>query len=155
MNIHASNIKEYLSQLPEDRRVVLENLRTVILEHLPEGFKETLSYNMIGYVVPHSIYPKGYHTDPTLPLPFINLGSQKNYIAIYHMGIYADQQLHDWFVTEYAKRCKYKLDMGKSCIRLKRMDDIPYDLIGELVEKITVDEWVTSYDSIKSKRNAD
>lgn len=106
---------------------------------------------MIGYVVPHSIYPDGYHCDPELPLPFINLASQKNFIALYHSGIYAIPEIHDWFVGEYPKHTKKKLDMGKSCIRFKSMDDIPYDLIKELITKITLDEWVNCYESVIKK----
>lgn len=107
-------------------------MREIILENLPEGFEKTISYGMIGYVVPHSIYPPGYHCDPKLPLPFMKLASQKNYVVLYHSCIYADQKLLDWFKREYPKHTNAKLDMGKSCIHFKRMNDIPYDLIGEL-----------------------
>lgn len=142
-------VEEYIQKLPEDRKEVVEKLRCVIKENLPEGFKEVINYNMIGYVVPHELYPKGYHCDPKLPLPFMNLASQKNYISFYHLGIYTDDKLLEWFVTEYKKKCKYKLDMGKSCIRLKRMSDIPFDLIGELVRKVTVEQWIINYESNK------
>jgi hypothetical protein len=101
-----------------------------------------MSYGMIGYVVPHSIYPARYHCNPSLPLPFMNIASQKNFIAFYHMGIYANKALYDWFVGEYPEHCSRKLDMGKSCIRFKIMEDIPYELLGELVRKMTVLEWV-------------
>ena len=115
--------------------------------------EERISYGMIGYVIPHSIYPDGYHCTPELPLPFMNLASQKNFIAVYSMVIYAKKDLLDWFVSEYAKRCKYKLDMGKSCIRLKRLDDIPYELIGELTAKVSVQDWIDLYESLyKSKK---
>jgi len=100
---------------------------------------------MIGYVVPHELYPPGYHCDPKLPLPFVNIASQKNFIARYHMGIYATPELHDWFVSEYPKHAKGKLDMGKSCIRFKKPDDIPFDLIGQLMRKVTVEDWVACY----------
>ena len=110
----------------------MKKLRKVIKDNLPKGFEETMSYGMIGYVVPHSIYPDGYHCDPKLPLPFMNLASQKNYIAVYHSGVYASEKMNKWFTAEYAKHCKTKLDMGKSCVRFKKMDDIPYELIGEL-----------------------
>lgn len=105
-----------------------------------------MSYGMIGYVVPHSIYPSGYHCSPDLPLPFINVASQKNFIAFYPMGIYADQNLYDWFVGEYPKHCKRKLDMGKSCIRFNKMHDIPYELLAELVKKMSVFDWITLYE---------
>lgn len=146
MQYQANNPEEYIKQLPEERQAVIQNLRSIIPKNIPNGFVEEISYGMIGYVVPHSIYPDGYHCDPKLPLPFINIASQKNFVALYHMGIYADKQLHDWFVTEYSKYSKYKLDMGKSCIRFKRMDDIPYELIKELVKKMSVEEWIELYE---------
>lgn len=148
MKIEANSPDDYISKLPEDRQDVISKLRKVVLDNLPKGFSEEMSYGMIGYVVPHSIYPDGYHCDPKLPLPFMSMASQKNFVAFYHMGIYADEKLLDWFVKEYPKHSKYKLDMGKSCIRFKRMNDIPYDLIGELVSKVSVDEWIDQYDSV-------
>ena len=148
MKIEANSPDDYISKLPEDRQEIISKLRKVVLDNLPKGFSEEMSYGMIGYVVPHSIYPDGYHCDPKLPLPFMSMASQKNFVAFYHMGIYADEKLLDWFVKEYPKHSKYKLDMGKSCIRFKRMNDIPYDLIGELVSKVSVDEWVNRYESV-------
>jgi len=121
-------------QLPEDRAIVLSKLRSLIQENIPEGFAEEMSYGMIGYVVPHSIYSEGYHCDTSLPLPFINIASLKNFITFYHMGIYADEKLSNWFVKEYPKHSKRKLDMGKSCIRFKKMDDIPYKLLSKLIK---------------------
>lgn len=147
MKYEANSPEEYIAQLPEERKEVIEKLRTIIFQNLPKGFEEGMSYNMIGYYVPHSTYPNGYHCDPKLPLPFINLASQKNFIALYHMGIYAKPALLDWFVYEYPKHAKYKLDMGKSCIRFKKLTDIPYDLVAELCKKLTVDEWVQIYES--------
>ena len=147
MKYETNSPEEYIAQLPEERKEVLEKLRTIISQNLPKGFEEGMSYNMVGYYVPHSIYPNGYHCDPKLPLPFINLASQKNFIALYHMGIYAKPALLDWFVSEYPKHAKYKLDMGKSCIRFKRLTDIPYHLIAELCKKLTVDEWIQIYES--------
>ena len=148
MKIEAKSPDDYISKLPEDRQEVLSKLREVVLANLPEGFSEEMSYGMIGYVVSHSLYPAGYHCDPKLPLPFMSMASQKNFVAFYHMGMYADQKLLDWFVGEYPNHAKYKLDMGKSCIRFKRMNDIPYDLIGQLVSKVTVDDWIQLYDSV-------
>ena len=147
MKITADSPTGYIAQLPEDRKGPIQKLRSIILKNLPEGFEETMSYGMIGYVVPHSVYPAGYHCDPKLPLPFMNVASQKNYIAVYHSGIYADKNLLDWFVQEYPKHCKRKLDMGKSCIRFKYMDDIPYDLIGELSTKMGATEWIEVYEA--------
>jgi len=145
MKIEAHSVDEYIAKLPEDRVEVMQKIREVISANLPAGFQETMSYGMIGYVVPHSIFPDGYHCDPKLPLPFINIASQKNFIALYHMGIYANPVLFEWFTSEYPKNVKSKLDMGKSCIRLKKMDQIPYELIGELVKKMTVAEWIDVY----------
>ena len=145
MTIDAKTVSEYISKLPEDRKSVINKLRETINKNLPVGFEECISYKMIGYVVPHSIYSAGYHCDTKLPLPFINLASQKNFVALYHSGIYADKKLLDWFVTAYPKHCKRKLDMGKSCFRFKYMNDIPYTLIGELCTKMSVEDWVQLY----------
>ena len=147
MQIKASNPEDYIAQLPEDRQVVIEKLRKILLDNLPEGYEEQMSYGMLGYVVPHSLYPDGYHCDPKLPLPFINLASQKNYVALYHSGIYANPELLEWFKAEYPKHCKTKLDMGKSCIRFKKMDQVPYNLIQELIGKMTVQEWIDLYET--------
>jgi len=146
MKIEASSPEQYIDQLPEDRRQAVSELKRVISENLPKGFSETVGYGMIAFVVPHSLYPKGYHCDPKLALPFINIASQKNFIALYHMGLYADKELHDWFVNEYPKHCKTKLDMGKSCIRFKKPDQIPFDLIAELATKMSVADWVSIYE---------
>ncbi len=143
----AKTISNYLATIPNERLIVFKLLRDSILKHLPKGFEECMNYGMIGYVVPHKIYPNGYHCDPKLPLPFVSLASQKNFIALYHMGMYADQKILDWFVAEYPKHCKKKLDMGKSCIRFKHMDDIPFDLIGLLMQKMTVKDWIKCYET--------
>ncbi len=145
MQYDAATVEEYLEMIPEDRKGPVSKLRNTILDNLPKGFEEGMLYKMIGFYVPHSVYPEGYHCDPKTPLPFMNVASQKNFIALYHMGIYARKELLDWFVGEYPKHCKYKLDMGKSCIRFKKPDDIPYDLIAELVTKMTVEEWIDIY----------
>ncbi|AXT21048.1 DUF1801 domain-containing protein [Flavobacteriaceae bacterium AU392] len=152
MKYNATSPEDYLNQIPEDRKPAMNKLRKIILDNLPKGFEEGMNYNMIGYYVPHSVYPNGYHCDPKLPLPFMNIASQKNFIGVYHMGVYANKELYDWFVTEYSKHCKYKLDMGKSCIRLKKIEDIPYELIGELASKITAEEWITYYEDNMQKR---
>ncbi|MGB5229566.1 MAG: DUF1801 domain-containing protein [Eudoraea sp.] len=151
MQSNAKTPKEYISELPEERKQPIMRLRETILKNLPEGFKEVMSYGMIGYVVPHSLYPDGYHCNPVLPLPFINIASQKNFIALYHMGIYSDKDLLNWFVTEYPKYVKTKLDMGKSCIRFKNIDHIPYKLIGELVTKMTAKQWINLYEQAWKK----
>jgi hypothetical protein len=146
MKIQAYPPEEYLSKLPEERKDPINQLRKIINDNLPSGFIETMNSDMLSYVVPKSKYPAGYHCTPELPLPFMNIASQKNFIGFYHMGIYANKELLDWFVEEYPKHCKYKLDMGKSCIRFKKMNDIPYDLLAELVKKITADEWIELYE---------
>jgi uncharacterized protein YdhG (YjbR/CyaY superfamily) len=146
MQSTAKTPDQYIAELPDERKDAISELRKVILKNIPVGFKEEMSYGMIGYVVPHSIYPKGYHSTPKLPLPFINLASQKNYIALYHMGISADKELLRWFTEEYPKYSKSKLDMGKGCIRFKKPEQIPYKLVGELVSKITVEEWIKLYE---------
>jgi len=139
-------IDVYLSALPEDRKGVMEKLIAVMKKNLPKGFSLDFSYGMIGFCVPHSIYPKGYHCDSKIALPFVSIASQKNFIALYHMGIYAEPTLLDWFVAEYPKHVKSKLDMGKSCIRFKKMDQIPYDLIGELFAKMSAKDWIALYE---------
>jgi uncharacterized protein YdhG (YjbR/CyaY superfamily) len=141
-----NSIEEYISSLPNDRKDAIAKLRHTISQNLPKGYVESPSYGMIGYVVPHSLYPKGYHVDPKQPLPFIHLASQKSHIAIYHMGIYVIPEFLEWFKTEYPKHCKTKLDMGKSCIRFKKTDEIPYELIAELVKKISPEEWIVIYE---------
>ncbi len=153
MTIDAKTPDEYISKLPDDRKAAVSKLRETVKKNIPNGFEECISYKMIGYVVPHSIYQDGYHCDPKLPLPFINIASQKNFVALYHSGIYADSALLDWFVKEYPKHVKTKLDMGKSCIRFKKMEHIPYELIAELCQKVTVDSWIALYEkNIKNRK---
>lgn len=146
MQSKATTVQAYLQELPADRRQAIEALREVILQHIPEGFQETMSYGMIGYVVPHQLYPPGYHCKPQDPLPLMNIASQKNFIAIYHMGLYAQPALLDWFQQAHATASPKKLDMGKSCIRYKKLDDIPLHLIGELASKMTPTEWIALYE---------
>ncbi len=139
--------EDYIKTIPEERQVAFAKLRDTILSNLPKDFEECMSYGMIGYVVPHSVYPDGYHCDTKLPLPFMNIASQKNFVAFYHKGIYANKNLLDWFVSEYPKHCKLKLDMGKSCIRFKKADQIPFELVAKLVSKMSVQEWIDLYES--------
>ena len=141
-----TSIADYIAQLPTQRQKAIAHLRKTISANLPKGFKETLSYGMIGYIVPHQLYPNGYHCDPKLPLPFINLASQKNYISLYHMGLYANSELLNWFTEEYDKLRIKKLDMGKSCIRFKKIEEIPYGLVGELCKKMTPKDWINRYE---------
>lgn len=139
-------LQVYIDALPKERQQVILQLRRTIKENLPSGFEETVNKKFIHFVVPHSTYPNGYHCNPQDALPFVSMASQKNFIAIYHMGIYAFPEIHEWFITEYPKHVKSKLDMGKSCIRLKKPEDIPYDLIAELCRKLTVAQWIEKYE---------
>ncbi len=147
MKIKANNILEYKKNVPEDKKDVFDKLMKTVRENIPKGFSEELSYGIPAWVVPHSLYPKGYHCSPELPLPFVSIASQKNFIALYHMGIYATPELLDWFMKEYPKHSKRKLNMGKSCIRFKKMDDIPFELIGDLMKKMNPKEWMEKYES--------
>lgn len=142
----------YLESLAPDRKEIISVMRDVIKKSLPPGFEECISYGMLGYVVPLSTYPAGYHCDPKLPLPFINLGSQKNHISLYHMGLYANPTLLNWFTTEWPKHSQKKLDMGKACIRFKKPEDVPIQLIGELCSKITVQKWIEWCEKVTGKR---
>ena len=151
MQSKAETPNEYIESLPEERKMVMNELRKVIKKNLDKNFAEGMGYGMMGYSVPHKIYPAGYHCNPQDPLPFMGLASQKNFIAVYHMGMYADKKLLDWFVKEFPKHSKSKLDMGKSCIRFKKMDDVPVKLIGELAGKMTAKEWIKMYESAFKK----
>jgi uncharacterized protein YdhG (YjbR/CyaY superfamily) len=141
-----STIQDYLDQVDPIKKDAFLQLRSTIQKNIPAGFHEELSYGMIGYVVPHAIYPKGYHCSPHLPLPFVSIAAQKNFIALYHMGIYAQPELLNWFVQEYPKHVSAKLDMGKSCIRFKKIDNIPFELIAELMKKMSVQDWINCYE---------
>ncbi|RZJ59850.1 MAG: DUF1801 domain-containing protein [Flavobacterium sp.] len=143
----ATTPQEYIEAIPGDRKEPISKLRDIINKNIPEGFEEGINYGMLGWYVPHSTYPAGYHCDPKQPLPFLGIASQKNFIALYNSAIYSDKEIHDWFVAEYPKHVKTKLDMGKSCIRFKKPENIPYDLIGELVSKMTPEQWITIYES--------
>jgi uncharacterized protein YdhG (YjbR/CyaY superfamily) len=153
MQSKATTVDAYITELPDDRQKAIEKLRKVIKKNIPKGFKEEMNYGMIGYVVPHSKYPAGYHCNPKDPLPFMNVASQKNFIAVYHMGVYANPKLLTWFTEAHAKASPKKMDMGKSCMRYKKPEDIPYELIGELASKITVDDWIEIYETnLKNNR---
>ena len=153
MTSKATTPEQYLKELPADRKEVVTKLRNTILKNLPKGFKEIISYGMIGYVVPLEIYPAGYHCDPRLPLGFMFVASQKNFISLHHMGIYANPELLKWFTAEYPKHSKVKLDMGKACIRFKKPEHIPYKLIGELIKKVSVKEWIEGYEKALNRNS--
>jgi Domain of unknown function (DU1801) len=148
----ATTIAEYINSLEGDRKPTIQKLHDLIMERLPDGFKTGMNYGMIGYYIPHSLYPDGYHVDPKLPLPFMALASQKNYIALYHMGLYSNDELLAWFKDAYSQT-GMKLDMGASCIRFKNSEKIPYELIGELVAKVTPSDFIKQYETtLKKKR---
>ena len=147
MQFKSKTILEYISQLTKDRKEPISKLRNIINQNIDRGFSEEINYGMIGWVVPHSLYPEGYHCDPKLPLPFMSIASQKHFIAVYHMGVYASPELLGWFISEYPKNCSTKVDMGKSCIRFKKIENIPYNLIGELVAKMSTNDWIMLYES--------
>jgi uncharacterized protein YdhG (YjbR/CyaY superfamily) len=151
MQYKADTPEDYINQVPEERKEVLKKLRETINKNLPKEFEEGIQYGMIGYYVPHSVYPDGYHCDPKIPLPFMSFASQKNSINFYHSGIYANPEIHDWFIKEFPKHSKRKLDMGKSCVRFKKIEDIPYELIAELVRKMTIDDWIGIYEKTLKK----
>lgn len=151
MTSAAPTVDAYLAELPEERRAPMRQLLDTLQQHLPQGFEPTMSYGMVTFVVPHSTYPAGYHCNPKQALPFISVASQKNFIALYHMGLYSQQKLYDWFIGEYPKHSKHKLDMGKSCIRFKKPDQIPFALIGELAGKMTPKEWIAQYESVLNR----
>jgi len=151
MKSNATSPEQYIGELPEDRKTAIATLRNMVLKNLPTGFKEVMCYGMLGYVVPHSIYPAGYHCDPKQALPFMTIASQKNYIAFHHMGLYGMKELLEWFEQEYPKHSTAKLDMGKGCVRFKKPENIPYDLLGELVKKVSVNDWIAFYEKAWKK----
>ncbi|MDQ8747374.1 DUF1801 domain-containing protein [Elizabethkingia miricola] len=144
-------IQTYLEKVPDERKISFEKLFNAIHDNLPPGFQLTEAYGMLTWVVPLSSYPAGYHCAPGTPLPFLSLASQKNFLAFYHMGIYADKDLLEWFQESYTQHAKYKLDMGKSCVRFKKMDDIPYGIIAELSAKISPEMWIEKYETVFKK----
>lgn len=152
MKAVGNTVEAILANVPEERVEPFNKLHDVIMKNLPKGFEAGISYGGLGYVIPHSLYPDGYHCKPSEPLPFAGIASQKGSINFYHMGIYADQELLNWFVSEYPKYSQQKLDMGKSCIRFKKMDQIPYELIGSLMQKMSVQDWVDTYEKLYKKK---
>jgi uncharacterized protein YdhG (YjbR/CyaY superfamily) len=147
------SVSDYINKLDAQDQLAIQSIRKAIKDHLPKGFEECMSYGMISYVVPHATYPKGYHCKPEQPLPFVSIASQKNHYAIYHMGIYADAQLFEWFTQEYAKTDPKKMDIGKSCIRFKKNTVIPIDLLEKLATKVTPAEWIERYERLIAKKN--
>lgn len=135
-----------LANIPAQQAEAFHRLHATIVKNLPKGFEAAISYGGLGYVVPHALYPAGYHCKPSEPLPFAGLAVQKQSINLYHMGIYVDAALLAWFTAQYPMHCKQKLDMGKSCIRFKKLDDIPYALIGQLMRKMSVKDWIGLYE---------
>ena len=153
MHSNAPTPDEYIASLPDDRRDVIGKLRSAIKKNIPKGFQEKMGYGMLGWVVPHSLYPAGYHCDPKQPLPFLGFASQKNHIAVYHMGIYSSPELLKWFQSEWPKHSSKKLDMGKSCLRYRKPEDVPVALIGELASKMTPKQWIETYENVFKHRD--
>lgn len=147
MKASGTTVEEILANIPEDRKEAFQRLHEVIVSHLPKGFEPGISYGGLGYVVPHVLYPNGYHCKPSEPLPFAGIASQKNSINFYHMGMYSKPELYDWFVSEFPKHSKQKLDIGKSCVRFKKADDIPFELIGALMTQMSMEEWISLYET--------
>lgn len=152
MQSSATTVDAYLESLPDDRKQAMNSLRDVIKQNLPKDFEETMQYGMISYVVPHSLYPQGYHCKPKDALPFMSIGSQKNFIVLHHLGIYGDTELLDWFLQAYTKVATSKIDMGKGCVRFKKVDQIPFEVIGELAAKFTVAQWIEKYEAAFVKK---
>lgn len=150
MKIESLTVDEYISKVPENQKESVSKLRKIVQNNLPVGFEETINYGMIGYIVPYSIYPKGYDCKPKQPLPFINIAAQKNHIALYHMGLYASPDLLNWFTIEFPKCSQNKLDMGKGCVRFKNNQKIPYELIGQLAQKVSVNDWIKTYENLRN-----
>ena len=148
---HTISYPDYLNLQLEERVGALSQLRDVFLNHIPKGFQELITENGIEYVVPHSIYTSGYHCNPKLPLPFINVVTQKNMITIHHLGFYASPDLLQWFIDEYKNEFTSKLDFGKACVKFKKMDQIPYKLIGKLLQKMTLEDWIDLYEKVLKK----
>jgi hypothetical protein len=146
MPVKATTTTDYLKDVPEERKAAILKLENILNKYLPKGFTQSMQYGMMSWVVPHSVYPAGYHCNPKQALPFISIASQKNYIAVHHMGIYAMPSLLQWYTEEYPKHSRKKLDMGKGCLRFKDMDDIPYKLIEELAKKVSLKDWISTYE---------
>lgn len=146
MKIEAGSVEEYVAGIDSDRQEAYLKLFNTVAENMPKGFAFCMQYGFPSFVVSLEDYPSGYHCTPNTPLPFISVGAQKNFLALYHMGLYANQELLDWFVAEYPKHAKFKLDMGKSCIRFKRISDIPFSLVADLMKKMTAHQWIEIYE---------
>ena len=151
MQSNARTVEEYLRSLPEDRRAAISAVRKVILANLPKGYEECMSYGMIGYVVPHSIYPAGYHCNPKLPLPYANLASQKNHMALYLMCCYGDKVTYQWFCKAWKATGK-KLDMGKSCVRFKKLEDVSLEVIGQVIARVPVKNYIAHIEQVVAER---
>ena len=150
MQSKAATVEQYLKELPAERRQAINEVRAVILKNLDKNYEEGMQYGMIGYFVPHKLYPAGYHCDPKQPLPFACLASQKNYMSLYMMSEYRPGD--DWFKKAWEKTGK-KLDMGKSCIRFKRVEDLALNVIGEAIRRMPAKKWIEVYESfIKGSR---
>jgi uncharacterized protein YdhG (YjbR/CyaY superfamily) len=149
MKSNATTVEEYLQKLPADRRKAINAMREVILANLPKGYAECISYGMIGYVVPHRLYPAGYHCNPKLPLPYAILGSQKNHMALHLMTVYGDPAMEKWFRQAWTATGK-KLDLGKGCLRFKKIEDVPLDVIGQFIARVSVKDYIARMEKVVS-----
>lgn len=152
MQSKAATVEQYLAELPDDRRAIVEPIRKVFLKNLSGGYEEGMQYGMIGYYVPHTLYPAGYHCDPKQPLPFACIASQKNHLSLYLMCVYDEGELGTWFREAWAKTGK-KLDMGKSCVRFKRLDDLPLDVVAEALRRMPAPKWIAHYEATVLSRS--
>jgi hypothetical protein len=151
MQSSATTVEQYLAELPDDRRQALQAVRRAILDNLPPGYEEGMQYGMIGYYVPHSVYPAGYHCDPKQPLPFAALASQKNHMSVYLMCVYGDTEHEAWFREAWLKTGK-KLNMGKSCVRFRKIEDVPLEVVGESIRRVSTEKLIEFYDSARAER---
>jgi hypothetical protein len=151
MTSNAKTVTAYLEALPADRRTAIGAIRKTILQHLPKGYEECMQYGMISYVVPHSLYPAGYHCDPTKPLTYASLGSQKNHMALYLMCVYGDQPTHDWFCKAWKATGK-RLDMGKACVRFNKLDDVPLEVVGQLIARVPVEKYISRVEAVLNRK---
>ncbi len=151
MQSKATTVQQYLDELPDDRRVAISVVRQVMRKNLPKGFEEGIQYGMIGYYVPHSVYPDGYHCNPKEPLPYASLASQKNHMSIYLMCIYGEEKHRKWFVDAWKESGK-KLDMGKSCVRFKKLEDVPLQVVGQAIQRVTVKKYIDVYETAMKGR---
>lgn len=152
MRTKATTVTEYVRELPPDRRELLQAVREVILANLPKGYEECMQCGMIGYVVPHSLYPAGYPCDPKLPLPYAALASQRQHVSLHLMTVYGDAATAQWF-RQAVKAAGKRLDMGKCCVRFKRLADVPLDVIGQVIARVPPDKYIARFEAMLGRQS--